>query len=66
MTCAPIVGDEKYVKMGRSSKGFEQWEYWYGPSLSNYTWANPVQDSLWDVNGYSARSVLILLVVLEN
>jgi hypothetical protein len=60
MTCSPIVNNENYVNISRSSQGFDQWAYWYGQSLSNYTWANPVQESLWEIKGYSARSVLSL------
>jgi hypothetical protein len=58
MTCSAIVNNENYVNIGYSSRGFDQWEYWYGQSLSNYTWANPVQESPWEIKGYSAGYVL--------
>lgn len=58
MTCSAIVSDENYVNVSRSSQGFAQWEYWYGRSLSNYTWANPFQESHWEIKGYSAGYVL--------
>jgi len=58
MTCAPIVNNENYVNISHSSRGFDQWEYWYGRSLSNYTWANPVQESHWEIKGYSTGYVL--------
>jgi hypothetical protein len=60
MTCSAIVNNESYVNISHSSRGFDQWEYWYGQSLSNYTWANPVQESLWEIKGYSAGYVMSL------
>ncbi|KUJ14512.1 uncharacterized protein LY89DRAFT_784443 [Mollisia scopiformis] len=53
MICSPLVTDEEYVGIGLSSRGEKQWEYWYGSSLSNYTWVNPVQKSPWEIKGYS-------------
>lgn len=58
-TCAPIIADERYVKVGVSDRGEEQWEYWYGSSLANYTWANPVKESNWEIKGYSMGSVTL-------
>jgi hypothetical protein len=58
MTCSPIVNNESYVNISHTSRGFDQWEYWYGRSLSTYTWANPVDESLWDIKGYSVGYVL--------
>jgi hypothetical protein len=55
MTCSPLVNDERYIKLGHSSRGFDQWEYWYGPSKDNYTWSNPVEARYEDSNGYSVR-----------
>jgi len=57
MTCSAIVSDENYVNISHSSQGFDQWEYWYGKSISNYTWANPVQEGPWQTKGYSTGYV---------
>jgi hypothetical protein len=53
MTCSPLVTGPEYVSIGISDLGEEQWEYWYGRSLADYTWANPVQESSWEIKGYS-------------
>jgi hypothetical protein len=53
MACAPLVTGPEYVSIGVSDLGEEQWEYWYGRSLADYTWANPVQESSWEIKGYS-------------
>ena len=58
-TCAPLIADGRYVKVGVSDRGEEQWEYWYGSSLANYTWANPVKESNWEIKGYSMGSVTL-------
>jgi len=53
MTCSPLVVGPEYISIGISDQGQEQWEYWYGKSLASYTWANPVQESAWEIKGYS-------------
>lgn len=53
MTCSPLVTGSDYVSIGISDLGEEQWEYWYGRSLAQYTWANPVKESSWEIKGYS-------------
>ncbi|KAF8858997.1 hypothetical protein BDZ45DRAFT_371177 [Acephala macrosclerotiorum] len=71
MTCSPLVSGDEYVRVGLSEQGEKQWEYWYGPSLGAYTSANPVQESSWEIKGYSTRfaasriplAVTILIVV---
>jgi hypothetical protein len=52
-TCSPLVTGTGYIKKGVSYTGEEQWEYWYGASLADYTWANPVRQSAWEIKGYS-------------
>ena len=52
-TCAPMAVGNNYVRVGVSDRGEEQWEYWYGRSLADYTWANPVEESSWELKGYS-------------
>ncbi|KAH8745060.1 hypothetical protein BGZ57DRAFT_960450 [Hyaloscypha finlandica] len=53
MICSPLVSGPDYVGIGESDQGEEQWEYWYGRSLADYTWANPIQESSWEIKGYS-------------
>ncbi|KAH7416802.1 hypothetical protein BKA64DRAFT_277695 [Cadophora sp. MPI-SDFR-AT-0126] len=52
-TCSPLVTGDDYVGIGISNRGEKQWEYWYGPSVAAFTSANPVQESSWEVKGYS-------------
>jgi hypothetical protein len=59
MTCSPIVTGDKEVTLGLSDQGEEQWQYWYGQSLAEYTWANPVQESPWEIKGYSTSYVIL-------
>ncbi|KAE9367943.1 hypothetical protein N431DRAFT_445015 [Stipitochalara longipes BDJ] len=51
--CSPLDSGPEYVGIGISDLGEEQWEYWYGRSLADYTWANPVRESSWEIKGYS-------------
>jgi hypothetical protein len=53
MACSPLVTGPEYVSIGISDLGEEQWEYWYGRSLAEYTWTNPVTESSWEIKGYS-------------
>jgi hypothetical protein len=49
----PTVNGPDYVGIGEYDQGENQWKYWYGRSLADYTWANPVQESPWETKGYS-------------
>lgn len=53
MQCSPLVTGNEYIRRGISSRGKDQWEYWYGPSDAEYTWATPVHESSWEIKGYS-------------
>lgn len=55
MTCSPIIKGPNYIRKGRSRQGVDQWEYWYGGSSGSYTFANPIANSPWPINGYSTR-----------
>jgi hypothetical protein len=56
-TCAPMVRGKNYVRVGVSDRGEKQWEYWYGRTVADYTWANPVAKSSWAIKGYSMGQV---------
>jgi hypothetical protein len=45
MIWSPLVNWPGYVGIGESDQREDQWEYWYGRSLADYTWANPIQES---------------------
>jgi hypothetical protein len=53
MTCSPLVTGPEYIGKGWSYWGDEQWEYYYGLTFDGYTWANPVEESNWEIKGYS-------------
>lgn len=54
MTCSPLVAGEDHIALGISDKGDPLWQYWYGPSMADFTWQHPVEESSWDINGYSS------------
>jgi hypothetical protein len=62
MTCAPMITENNYVKVGLSNRGEKQWEYWYGRSLAEYTSANPMKESSWEIKGYSTGYALFVWV----
>jgi hypothetical protein len=66
MTCSPLIINEKYVKYGQSDQGVDQWEYLYGRTFDDYTWANPVQESNWEIKGYSTGYVLSPKAAIMN
>ena len=65
MTCAPILTGNNYVRAGLSNRGEKQWEYWYGRSLADYTSANPMRDSSWEIKGYSTGYVPFIKLLLQ-
>jgi len=58
MTCSPLLTEHFYVSIEPPKYGYDQWEYFYGPSIADYTWKTPGQKSDWEIKGYTARYYL--------